>query len=312
MKLSLTYYFLLFMIYSIMGWLLEVICKLNDEKKFINRGFLIGPYCPIYGCGAVLITFLLYRYSFDPLVLFIMTTTSCGILEYMTSFIMEKLYKARWWDYSKRLFNINGRVCLGTLIPFGIFGLIITYITNPFITGVLDNINIKYLNISAILGLLILILDNIISTIIILGFRKTTIKVGKELNKDNTEQITKEVRKILSNRSWGYKRLIEAFPNLETIKFKIQEITDEVKENAKEIKENINEKVQDVKTTINSRKEIVKNNISEKTEEMKTNITNTGKTVLKKISYRKRKIKVSLNLNKKKLIKVFKKEKPKL
>lgn len=309
MKLNLTYYFLLFIIYSVLGWLLEVACKLYDEKKFINRGFLIGPYCPIYGEGAICITFLLYKYSNDPFVLFIMTIIGCGVLEYMTSFIMEKLYKARWWDYSKRLFNINGRVCLGTLIPFGIFGLILTYITNPFFIGLFDKINIKYLNISAIAVLIMFILDNVVSTVIILGFRKTTIKIGTESHKDNTEQITKEVREILSSKSWAYKRLIDAFPNFESIKFRIHEITDEVKENAKEIKENINEKVQDVKTTINNKTEEVKTNISEKTEEVKTNISNTGKIVLNKLSYRKRKIKVSLNLNKRRLVKVFKRKK---
>jgi len=300
MKLNITYYFLLFMIYSILGWMLEVICKLYDEKKFINRGFLIGPYCPIYGCGAVLITLLLYKYSYDPLVLFIMTTLGCGILEYMTSFIMEKLYKARWWDYSKRLFNINGRVCLGTLIPFGIFGLILTYITNPIFIQFFDKCNFLYLKITAITILSLLILDNIISTIIILEFRKTTIKVRQEKRRDNTEQITKEVREILSKKSWGYKRLIDAFPNLETIKFKIQEITDEVKENAKEIKENIGEKVQDVKVTINNKTEEMKNNITEKKEKMKNNLSNTGKKVIKTINYKKRKIKVRLHLNNKK------------
>ena len=297
MKLNLTYYFLLFIIYSVFGWVLEVTCKLYDEKKFINRGFLIGPYCPIYGCGAILITCLLYRYSYDPLILFIMTTIGCGILEYITSFIMEKLYKARWWDYSKRLFNINGRVCLGTLIPFGIFGLILTYIANPIFIEFFDKCNIQYLNITAITILILLILDNIIST---------TIKVRQETRKDNTEQITKEVREILSEKSWGYKRLIDAFPNLETIKFKIYEITDEVKENAKEIKENINEKVQDVKVTINNKTEEVKNNITEKKEEMKTHLSNTGKKVIKTINYKKRKLKVSLNLNKRKIFKVFK------
>lgn len=67
MNISITQYFLLFIIYSFCGWLLEVTCKLIEYKRFINRGFLIGPYCPIYGWGAVAITFLLYKYSYDPL-----------------------------------------------------------------------------------------------------------------------------------------------------------------------------------------------------------------------------------------------------
>ena len=74
---------------------MEVTCKSIEYKRFINRGFLIGPYCPIYGWGAILITKVLYRYSNDYLVMFVMTILICGILEYLTSYAMEKLFKAR-------------------------------------------------------------------------------------------------------------------------------------------------------------------------------------------------------------------------
>lgn len=254
MDISITQYFLLFIIYSFCGWLLEVTCKLIEYKRFINRGFLIGPYCPIYGWGAVAITFLLYKYSYDPLILFMMTIIICAILEYLTSLVMEKLFKARWWDYSKRKFNIDGRVCLGTTIPFGLFGLFLTYISNPFIISKLNNVDPKALNILAIVLLVIYIVDNIVSTVVIMGFRKTAVQVGKEGREDNTEQITKKVREILSNRSWMSKRLINAYPKLTAIKYKIKEIKQEVKENAKEIKENLNDKAREVKNTIKEKR----------------------------------------------------------
>ena len=264
MELTLTQYFLLFMIYSVAGWVLEVTCKLIEYKRFINRGFLIGPYCPIYGWGAVAITFLLYRYSYDPLILFFMTLLTCSILEYATSWVMEKLFKARWWDYSKRKFNVDGRVCLGTMIPFGIFGMILTYVTNPLIISGLDKVNPTTLNIIAIVLLVIYLVDNVISSIVIFGFRKTTVQVGREGRQDNTEQITKKVREILSSKSWMYKRLVDAYPKLIAIKTKIKEIKEEVKENAIEVKSSINEKAQDVKNTISEKKDEVKNTISEK------------------------------------------------
>ena len=133
MELTIAQYFLLFMIYSVAGWILEVTCKLIEYKRFINRGFLIGPYCPIYGWGAIFITILLHRYTDDWIALFFMSVITCGILEYLTSYVMEKLFHARWWDYSRRKYNINGRVCLETLIPFGILGLAVMYVTNPLI-----------------------------------------------------------------------------------------------------------------------------------------------------------------------------------
>lgn len=305
MELNLIYYFLLFMIYSIAGWILEVTCKYIDYKRFINRGFLIGPYCPIYGYGAILITFLLYRYERDPIVLFFMTVLVCGTLEYFTSWTMEKLFKARWWDYSKRKFNLDGRVCLGTLVPFGIFGMILTYITNPFLIDCLNKANPAILNIISVILFIIFITDNIISTIIIIGFRKTTIKIGKEEVQDNTEQITKKVREILSQKSWGYKRLINAFPKLEAIKFKIKEITNEVRENVNEIRDNISEKTGDLKIAINDKKEEVKNSISNKTQSMKNTFTNTKNSIVSGVQSNTKKIRIKLSLNRRRFKRKF-------
>ena len=300
MHLTLTQYFLLFMIYACLGWLLEVIGKLIEYKKFINRGFLIGPYCPIYGWGAVAITLLLYRYAYDPFVLFIMTIITCATLEYVTSWVMEKLFKARWWDYSKRKFNLDGRVCLETTIPFGLMGMFIIYVSNPFIIEQFDKIDSNILNRIAIILFLLYLLDNIISGVVIYGFGKTTVQVSKEGRQDNTEEITKKVREILSSKSWTYKRLINAYPKLVAIKYKIKEIQEEVKENAKEVKNNINEKAQDVRNIINDKKEEVKNTLNKKKEEMKNSLIDTGNDVLDEINARKRKASVSLKLSKRK------------
>ncbi len=305
MKLGIIDYFLLFMIYSIAGWILEVVLKYKEHKRFIDRGFLIGPYCPIYGYGALLITVILYRYQNDPMILFFMTIFISGILEYFTSWAMEKLFKARWWDYSKRKFNIEGRVCLGTLIPFGIFGLIITYITNPFLLNCLNSFNRRMLNVISVILFIIFIIDNIISTIIITGFRKTTIKVEKEETYDNTEEITKRVRAILAQKSWGYKRLIDAFPSLKTITTKIHEFTEEVKENVNEIKDNINEKAEDIKHAINDKTEVMKNTIASKTENMRNTINDKKNSVIADIHKNSSSIKIRFNLNKAKLKRKF-------
>ena len=210
MELSIQMYFLLFMIYSILGWCLEVTCKAFEYKKFIDRGFLIGPYCPIYGWGAVLITFLLYRYSYDALVLFIMTTIVCGILEYLTSFFMEKLFKARWWDYSKRKFNINGRVCLNTMIPFGILGCLVIYVVHPFTTYLIGLLPTKVLQLIAIIIFILFLIDNVISFIVTFKLKNKI----KNNNKDNTEYIRKEVLKWINNNSILYRRIKNSYPTI--------------------------------------------------------------------------------------------------
>lgn len=200
-------YFLLFMIYSFFGWVMEmIVCSIYD-KKVVNRGFLIGPYCPIYGCGCILIISLLYKYKSDPFTLVIMAILICGLLEYFTSYIMEKLFKARWWDYSNKRFNINGRICLETLVAFGALALLLTYIINPFFVGIIGKFNDTLLIVLTMVLLTVFIADMSISLKVISGFKK----VARSVNKDNTEEITKKVKELLLERNWLYKRLVGAF-----------------------------------------------------------------------------------------------------
>lgn len=109
-------YILIFFIYAIAGWIMETTTISIRNKKFVNRGFLVGPICPIYGYGVVLVSVLLKKYQEDMVATFCMSIIICGLLEYFTSFFMEKIFKARWWDYSQKKFNINGRICLENLV----------------------------------------------------------------------------------------------------------------------------------------------------------------------------------------------------
>ena len=203
------YYFLLFLIYSFIGWLIEVIGKLIEKHKFINRGFLIGPICPIYGHGCLLMILTLSRYKDNPLTLFICAIFICSLLEYFTSYFMEKIFKARWWDYSTRKFNLNGRICAETMIPFGILGTLVICVINPIFEYLLNLFNFETIKITAVVLFIIYIIDYTISLIIMFGFKGTL----KTVEKDGTEEITKKVKKILINKNVLYKRLVEAFPN---------------------------------------------------------------------------------------------------
>lgn len=217
---NICFIFILFIIYSFIGWSMEVICKLIEKHKFINRGFLIGPYCPIYGFGCLLITMLLYRYKDDFFSLFVMSMLVCSILEYFTSFIMEKLFKTRWWDYSTKKFNLNGRICLDTMVPFGMIGCIVMYVINPFFTKILSIIPPNILNIIAIILFAAFIIDNILSFKVILGIRTTITNTEK----DATEEITKKVKEIIFRKGFLYRRILNAFPNLKNKKERLLEL----------------------------------------------------------------------------------------
>lgn len=201
--------FLLFLIYSFIGWLIETVFCSIEQNKFADRGFLIGPICPIYGTGSILMIVLLNKYLDDPIVLFIMAFVICSILEYITSFVMEKMFNTRWWDYSDRLFNVNGRICLLNAFGFGILGILLLYVVNPFIMSILNNIPDNVITIISIILLIVLIIDYIISIVVISKFTKT----AKLVKKDSSNDINKRVRDLLLSKSLIYKRLVHAFPN---------------------------------------------------------------------------------------------------
>ena len=216
-------YILFFFIYSFLGWCLEVICKLISEKRFINRGMLIGPICPIYGYGVLIMTLLLQDYLKEPITLFILIIVSCSILEYFTSYFLEKIYHTRWWDYTNRKFNINGRICLETMIPFGVLGILIMNYGNSLVFRFLNLFSNTTICIVSIILLITYMMDNIISCKIIYNLQRLSKEIQSKqiIRKDDTERITKLVRKrIEGSMKLLDKRLINAFPHLEMLKFK--------------------------------------------------------------------------------------------
>ncbi|MDD4715137.1 MAG: putative ABC transporter permease [Oscillospiraceae bacterium] len=123
-------YFLWFLFYSFLGWLYEsVLCSIQGGK-LVNRGFLIGPVCPIYGAGAVLLIGALSQVGNPALLFFAGIGLACS-LEYFTSWLLEKLFHARWWDYSRYRFNLNGRICLLGALVFGVFTVLLLLWLHP-------------------------------------------------------------------------------------------------------------------------------------------------------------------------------------
>ena len=208
--MSLSLYFLLFIIYSMIGWVVEELYIYYTEKILVNRGFLIGPYCPIYGYCSLLMIFLLNKYSDNILIVFVMSMFICAVLEYLTSYLMEKIWHARWWDYSNKKFNINGRVCLETLIPFGILGCLLIYVLNPFFNDLLSKFSEGKLNAIALTVLIVFLIDNVVSYTVITKIRNSSYQALK----DNTVEITKKSKEYISKHSKFGKRLIKSFPSI--------------------------------------------------------------------------------------------------
>lgn len=227
---------LLFFIYSVIGWLMETVVTFIDNKKLVNRGFLIGPYCPIYGFACICIIIFLNKYMDDPFAMFIFASIVCSVLEYLTSFIMEKMFKARWWDYSHKKFNVNGRICLVNSVIFGLLAFFIMYLVNPYFVSLIEKMPVILTTILSYSIIVVMIVDFAFSMAIMEKIKN----ISFEVKKDNTYEITKKVKEILSSKNIFIKRINSAFPNLKsTLKSKRQEVKEKKEEILRNIKKNI-------------------------------------------------------------------------
>lgn len=202
---------LIFFIYSICGWFMEVLVAIVKDHKIINRGFLTGPVCPIYGVGGLLILLFLSKYAKEPIIVYCMSIIIASIVEYTTSYVMERIFKNRWWDYSDMKYNINGRICLETMLPFGFLALLMIYIINPAIVNFLTLIPSNTIKIVACILSSIFIIDIILSFNIIITLKN----VSNSLRCDSTEVITRKVKEIILGKTFLYRRLLDSFPNMQ-------------------------------------------------------------------------------------------------
>ena len=206
------FYFILFMIYSVIGWLIEIVAVGTEKKKFINRGFMIGPYLPIYGSSSIIMILYLNHYKDNIITVFLLAVIVCSIMEYLVSYIMEKMFNARWWDYSTRKFNINGRVCLTNAFAFGLLGVLLIYIVNPFLEEILFKLNDNVLILISLWLFVVFITDLVISLDVTFKLKN---KINK-LKKDNTEEFNIKVKEMIESKILN-RRIIKAFPNLKPI-----------------------------------------------------------------------------------------------
>ena len=214
---SFCYVFLLFFIYSVIGYIIEITnCSIREKKLVFNRGFFLGPYLPIYGISCLLMGSFIIRYKSDLLTVFVMSAFVCTTVEYITSYILEKIFKARWWDYSDRKFNIEGRVCLFNAFLFGLGGIAFVYILNPLVTTIINILPHLAFRIVSIILLIIFLTDVIITITTLCQVKISTLKFK---SKDVTMELTKIIRNELKSRkiktNFFVRHMLNAFPKID-------------------------------------------------------------------------------------------------
>lgn len=177
-----------FIIYSFFGWILESVIKTIIAKKTVNSGFLYGPFCPIYGIGAIIMLLFLEGFKNDIIILFVVGFLVLSIWEYAVGALLEKVFKTKYWDYTENFCNIKGRVCLLNSLFWGFLGVIFIQKIHPFIQG--------YINpISQPIRILVTVT---IGSWMLIDFIVTSIKVKNiQLKVDKLKEITENIREKL-------------------------------------------------------------------------------------------------------------------
>lgn len=178
MYYSLLNYLWFFIIYSFLGWAVEVAFHAVTSAKFINRGFLNGPVCPIYGFGMILLIFFLEPFVDNFILLFIGAFLLTSILEFITGFILEKIFDTKWWDYSNMPFNIKGYICLSFSIAWGLAGVFMLDIIHPAVAKFSSFFNNTLGNISLILFFIYFTADFILTVQGILKINKRNLMLA--------------------------------------------------------------------------------------------------------------------------------------
>jgi len=235
----------IFFIYAVIGWCIEVAFVAVNRGVFVNRGFMNGPYCPIYGLGMLIVVTVLNPVKDSLLFLFLGSFILTTVLEYITGLILEKIFGNKWWNYSEMPFNIHGYVCLAFSILWGLGGVFVMRLVHPIIYRIVlwipETIGCIFITIFMIgfvvdlcvtvntvlhfnkdLRLLDKIAENIHKLSDELG-ENLFEKVSSVTNEEKIAELKKlqeEYKQILEQKNFGFKRLVKAFPNLKTNKGK--------------------------------------------------------------------------------------------
>ena len=218
-----------FIIYSVIGYIIETLYGIITKGVWEGRqSFLYGPFCGIYGLGAVIMIIFLHKYQKKYNALFIGGFIVGSITEYIVNLFGEMVLGVKWWDYSGMPLNLNGRICVYFSIFWGFLGMYLIASLNPKIDRLINWIKSKFKSLKALKGItitiIILLLLDCIATGFAINFFLIRMIAKNDINVENKEQVMQEYNTIYGNEKlsdfiytfWGDKKMIKTFPNLKT------------------------------------------------------------------------------------------------
>lgn len=228
-----SYLVISFFVYSVLGYLSEVVFCSVPKKHFVNRGFLYGPYCPIYGFGALVVIILLEPFKSHWYLVFLLGLVLTSIIEYVTSWLLEKLFNMKLWDYSNHKININGRVCGLNSFLFGLMGLVATYVVDPAVSSVILAIPAQIRSLIANVILIAFSIDTTVTVINLKSFQhalkefKEKAEYIKGLDSEELKGIlSTELEKAREARGKAFEHFVKSNPTLSARSAEIKEELD--------------------------------------------------------------------------------------
>lgn len=245
---------LLFFIYSFLGWACETVYCSFGSRHFVNRGFLNGPLCPVYGFGALLVVWAMQPFSRNIFLTFLAGVILTSVLEYITGWLLEALFHLKLWDYSARFLNINGRVCLKNSLLFGVMAVVTVFWIHPLFSGLVETVPAEWMILitGVLLGVLIADLAVTVYTILRMNGRlkrmqavaeelyaraeslraelsENTKRFGEELQKqveERKEQVSERLARLKERGADGRekpklleRRMLQAFPHMRQTRY---------------------------------------------------------------------------------------------
>ena len=221
-----------FFIYSFLGWVLESVFKTILQKKFVNSGFVNGPFCPIYGFGALILYMFLDGFKNNFVLVFVVGVFVFSVWEYLVGYFLEKIFNTKYWDYSDERFNCQGRICLRMSLVWGLLGVVFTYILHPAVTNLVDKVPIDMLKpILAILSIALTV-DTVVSAI-----KVRNMEVGLSKLKEIQLSLNSKLAELKSLQ--GMKALATKKIQLDSLKNTVEEL----KETERLLKYKINKRI---------------------------------------------------------------------
>ena len=232
------YLILYFFVYGFLGWCTEVAFAACKERKFVNRGFLNGPICPIYGIGVGIVVQFLTPYKENLVLLYIASVVMVTALEWVTGFILEKIFHNKWWDYSKMPLNLNGYVCLLFSLIWGVACVLIVDFIHPLIHKVLSWIPFP-------VGMTLIVVLSIVMFVDLYVTASTILKMNKHLEK--MKEIAADPHRISDELGESiYQEVVEVLERKDGWKLKVQEASGDFKDKIQGASGGVKDKIQGV------------------------------------------------------------------